>query len=42
MYNWLQVDKVIFFCGIPDIQGLSRIDVHATQAHSIPRISHTP
>ena len=28
--------------GIPDIQGLSIIDAHATQAHSIWRIAHTP
>ena len=28
--------------GIPDRQGLSRINVHATQAHGIRRIAHTP
>ena len=28
--------------GIPDIQGLSSIDVQATQAHGIPKIAHTP
>ena len=27
--------------GIPDIQGLSSIDLEATQAHSIRRIAHT-
>ena len=27
--------------GIPDIQGLSSIDVHVTQAHDIRKISHT-
>ena len=27
--------------GIPDIQGLSRIDVNSTQAHGIQLIAHT-
>ena len=32
----------LFSGGIPDIQGLSSIDVHATQAYGIRKISHIP
>ena len=42
MCTWWQVDIVIFLYGIPDIQVLSSIDVHETQAHGIRRISHIP
>ena len=31
-----------FFYGITYIQGLSSIDVKATQAHGLRRIAHTP
>ena len=31
-----------FYDGIPDIQGLSSIDVQRTHAHGIQRIAHLP
>ena len=45
MYNrctWLQADIVLVFYGIPDIQGLSIIDLNATQLHGTRKIAHTP
>ena len=41
----VQLAKVLYCScssdGIPDIQGFSSIDVHATKSHGIRRIAHT-